>query len=46
MPYVKHVCLHANVNKSLEYILNPDKTEDLLYTTSLNCTTNAHDAYL
>ncbi len=46
MPYVKHVCLHANVNKSLDYILNPDKTEDLLYTTSLNCTTNAHDAYL
>ena len=32
-------------NKSLAYILNPDKTEDLLYTTSLNCLTNAKETF-
>ena len=46
MPYVKSISLHTTVNKSLAYILNPAKTEDLLYTTSLNCLTNAKDAYL
>ncbi len=46
MPYVKSISLRTTVNKSLAYILNPDKTEDLLYTTSLNCLTNAKDAYL
>lgn len=46
MPYVKSISLHTTVNKSLAYILNPDKTENLLYTTSLNCLTNAKDAYL
>ena len=46
MPYVKSIPIHTTVNKSLAYILNPDKTEDLLYTTSLNCLTNAKDACL
>ena len=46
LPYVKSISLHTTVNKSLAYILNPDKTENLLYTTSLNCLTNAKDAYL
>lgn len=46
MPYVKSIPIRATVNKSLAYILNPDKTENLLYTTSLNCLTNAKDAYL
>lgn len=46
MPYVKSISLHTTINKSLAYILNPDKTENLLYTTSLNCLTNAKDAYL
>ena len=46
MPYVKSIPIRTTVNKSLAYILNPDKTEDLLYTTSLNCLTNAKDAYL
>ncbi len=46
MPYVKSISIRTTVNKSLAYILNPDKTEDLLYTTSLNCLTNAKDAYL
>ena len=46
MPYVKSICIHTTVEKSLRYILNPDKTEDTVLTSSLNCTTNARDAYL
>lgn len=46
MPYVKSISIRTTVNRSIAYILNPDKTEDLLYTTSLNCMTNAKDAYL
>ena len=46
MPYIKSVCIHADVKSSLAYILNPEKTEDTLYTASLNCLTNAEDAYL
>jgi len=34
------------VDKSLKYILNPDKTEDMVLTTSINCTTDSSDAYL
>ena len=46
MPYVKSISVHATVDKSLRYILNPDKTESQLYTVSINCTTDARDAYL
>lgn len=46
MPYCKFIALHATVDKSLRYILNPDKTEKLLYTTSINCMTDAESAYL
>jgi len=46
VPYVKSISVHATVDKSLRYILNPDKTESELYTVSINCTTDAHDAYL
>ena len=46
MPYIKSVCVHADVKSSIAYILNPEKTEDTLYTASLNCLTNAEDAYL
>lgn len=46
MPYLKSIPIHSTVNKSLEYILNPDKTEELLYCSSLNCLTNAQAAYL
>ena len=46
MPYVKSISVHATVDKSLRYILNPDKTEEMLYTVSINCTTDARDAYL
>lgn len=46
MPYLRSISLRSTVNRSIAYILNPDKTEDLMYTTSLNCFTNAADAYL
>ena len=46
MPYIKSVCVHADVKSSIAYILNPEKTENTLYTASLNCLTNAEDAYL
>ncbi len=46
MPYLKSVSIHHSVNRSIAYILNPDKTDDLLYTASLNCVTNAKDTYL
>ena len=46
MPYLKFISVHSNVKKSLRYILNPDKTEELLYTASINCMTDAESAYL
>ena len=46
MPYVKSRSIHATVNKSIAYILDPKKTDGMLLTTSINCTTDAHDAYL
>ena len=46
MPYVKSISIRTTVNRGLAYILNPDKTDDLVYTTSLNCMSNAIDAYL
>lgn len=46
MPYVKSISLHTTVNRSIAYILNPAKTDDMLCTASLNCMCNAKDAYL
>ena len=46
MPYVKSKPIHGTVNKSLAYILNPEKTEGMVLATSINCTTDAQDAYL
>ena len=46
IPYVKSVCVHTTVEKSLKYILNPEKTEERLLTTSINCTTDSRDAFL
>lgn len=46
MPYVKSISIHSTVNRSIAYILNPAKTDDLIYTASLNCITNAKSAYL
>ena len=45
MSYVKSISIHTTVNRSIAYILNPEKTDGLLFTTSLNCMTNAKDAY-
>ena len=46
MPYVKSKSIHATVNRSIAYILDAKKTDGMLLTTSINCTTDAHDAYL
>lgn len=46
MPYLKSISIRTTVNRSLAYILNPDKTEDLLYANAVNCLPNAKDAYL
>ena len=46
MPYLKSIPIRTIVNRSLAYILNPDKTEDLLYTNAVNCLPNAKDAFL
>lgn len=45
MPIVKHICIHHNAQKSLRYILDPNKTESLLYTASINCMTDPELAY-
>ena len=44
IPYCKCIAVHTTVEKSLRYILDPDKTESLLYTTSINCMTDAESA--
>ena len=46
MPYVKSISVRSNVKKCLMYILDPNKTQGLLYTASLNCMTDPDDAYL
>ena len=45
LPYCKSVVIHGHVDKTLSYILDPDKTEELKYTTSINCMTEAELAY-
>ena len=37
MPYIKSICIKSTPNRSLAYIVNKDKTEDLLYVSGLNC---------
>ncbi|MBR5091125.1 MAG: relaxase/mobilization nuclease domain-containing protein [Ruminiclostridium sp.] len=46
MPIVKSIAIHDNVKATLKYILDPEKTEGLFLCNSLNCFTNAEDAYL
>ncbi|MBR1833469.1 MAG: relaxase/mobilization nuclease domain-containing protein [Ruminiclostridium sp.] len=46
MPYCKFVSIHTTVGNTLRYILNPDKTEELLYADSMNCFPDAHLAYM
>src|ERR1035437_9224314 len=45
MPYIKSISIKTTVNKSIKYILDPDKTEDLLYTTGINCIADNDIAY-
>ena len=45
MPYCKSVAIHGHVDKTMKYILDPDKTEELLYTSSINCMTEADLAF-
>lgn len=45
MPYCKSVAIHGHVDKTLKYILDPDKTEEQLYTSSINCMTEADLAF-
>lgn len=46
MPYVKSISVHSTPAKSIAYIVNPDKTEDLLYVSGLNCSTVPTIAYV
>ena len=46
MPYIKSKPVHTTVDKTLRYIINPDKTAELRYADSLNCFTDAHLAYM
>lgn len=39
------MAVHTHVKQSLRYILNPDKTEDGLLTSSINCMTEPEYAY-
>lgn len=45
MPYIKSICIKSTPNRSLAYIVNKDKTDDLLYVTGLNCSTVPTVAY-
>ena len=45
MPYCKSVVIHNNVQKTLTYILNPDKTNERILTSALNCMTEPELAY-
>ena len=45
MPFVKSKSIRATVQRSLAYILNPEKTDDLVLTSSLNCLTDPKGAY-
>ena len=46
MPYVKCKAIHTGMKQRIQYILNPEKTEGMFFCNSLNCFTNAEDAYL
>ena len=45
MPFVKSKSIRATVQRSLAYILNPEKTDDLVLTSSLNCLTDPEGAF-
>lgn len=45
MSYVKSISIKTTVNKSIAYILNPDKTESLLFASGINCVADKDIAY-
>lgn len=45
MPYIKSIPIRSTPNRSLAYIVNKNKTDDLLYVTGLNCSTVPAIAY-
>lgn len=45
MPYVKSISVHSTPKKTIAYIVNPDKTDNLLYVSGLNCSTVPDIAY-
>lgn len=45
MPFVKSKPIRATVERSLAYILDPEKTDGLVLTSSLNCLTDPKGAY-
>ncbi len=45
MPYVKSISIHTNPKRAIKYIVNPDKTENLLYVSGINCSTIPDSAY-
>ena len=45
MPIVKHVCVCYNAKRTLRYVLDPEKTDDMLWATSINCMTEPEFAY-
>ena len=38
MAYIKHTAIHTTPRAHLKYILNPDKNEDMKYSTAICCT--------
>lgn len=46
MPYVKSISVHSTPEKTIAYIINPDKTENLLFVSGLNCSTVPKIAYI
>ena len=46
MPILKSINIHGTVERSLAYILNPEKTDDLIYTNAMNCIPDPKCAYL
>lgn len=45
MPYVKSIPIRSTVNRSIAYILNPSKTDDLLYIDGINVVADKALAY-
>jgi hypothetical protein len=45
MPYVKSIPIRVTVNKTIKYVLNPDKTENLMFATGINCVPDAEICY-